>query len=318
MNNMGGITEIATAFPGNTGARPDNVAPLAEMLRLNGYSTGFFGKNHETAAWEVSPSGPTDRWPTRSGFDKFYGFIGGETDQWNPSLYDGLTRVETPHYPGYNFMTDMTDQAIAWMKFQKALTPDKPFFMYFAPGATHAPHHVPKEWIDKNKGRFDGGWDKMREATLARQIELGVVPKGTKLAAKPEDIKDWDKLSADEQKLFARQMEVYSGFGEYSDHEIGRLFDCHRRHGPARQHADLLHHRRQRDERRGRHVRHVQRDDLFQRRRGDGARRCSSTTTSGAGPGPIRTWPRAGPSRATRRSCGPSRFPPTTAAPATA
>ena len=224
MNNMGGITEIATAFPGNTGARPAKVAPLAEMLRLNGYSTGFFGKNHETAAWEVSPSGPTDRWPTRSGFDKFYGFMGGETDQWNPSLYDGLTRVPTPHYPGYNFMTDMTDQAIAWMKFEKALTPDKPFFMYFAPGATHAPHHVPKEWIDKNKGRFDAGWDKMREATLARQIEMGVVPKGTKLAAKPSDIKDWDKLSADEQKLFARQMEVYSGFGEYTDHEIGRLF----------------------------------------------------------------------------------------------
>jgi arylsulfatase A-like enzyme len=226
MNNMGGITEIATAFPGNTGQRPDSVAPLAEMLRLNGYSTGFFGKNHETAAWEVSPSGPTTRWPTRSGFDKFYGFMGGETDQWNPSIYDGLTRVPTPHTPGYNFMTDMTDQAIAWMKFQKALTPDKPFYMYFAPGAVHAPHHVPKEWIEKNKGRFDGGWDKMREATLARQIEMGVVPKGTKLAGKPKDIKDWDKLSADEQKLFARQMEVYSGFAEYCDHEIGRLFDA--------------------------------------------------------------------------------------------
>jgi arylsulfatase A-like enzyme len=226
MNNMGGITEIATAFPGNTGQRPDNVAPLAEMLRLNGYSTAFFGKNHETAAWEVSPSGPTDRWPTRSGFDKFYGFIGGETDQWAPSLYEGLSRVETPHYPGYNFMTDMTDQAIAWMKFQKALTPDKPFFIYFAPGAVHAPHHVPKEWIDKNKGRFDGGWDKMREETLVRQISLGVVPPGTKLATKPEDIKDWDKLTPDEQKLFARQMEVFSAFGEYCDHEIGRLFDA--------------------------------------------------------------------------------------------
>jgi arylsulfatase A-like enzyme len=226
MNNMGGITEIATAFPGNTGQRPDSVAPLAEMLRLNGYSTGFFGKNHETAAWEVSPSGPTTRWPTRSGFDKFYGFMGGETDQWAPSLYDGLSRVETPHYPGYNFMADMTDQAISWMKFEKALTPDKPFFMYFAPGATHAPHHVPKEWIDKNKGRFDTGWDKMREETLARQIATGIVPKGTKLAPKPKDIKDWDALSADEKKLFARQMEVYSGFGEYCDHEIGRLFDA--------------------------------------------------------------------------------------------
>jgi arylsulfatase len=225
MNNMGGITETATAFPGNTGQRPNNVAPLAEMLRLNGYSTGFFGKNHETAPWEVSVSGPTDRWPSRSGFDKFYGFFGGETDQWNPTIYDGLTRVPTPHHEGYNFMTDMTDKAIAWIKFQKALTPDKPFFMYFAPGATHAPHHVPKEWIEKNKGRFDAGWDKLREETLARQIALGVVPKGTKLANKPEAIKDWDKLSADEKKLFARQMEVYAGFGEYCDHEIGRLFD---------------------------------------------------------------------------------------------
>ena len=224
MNNMGGITEIATAFPGNTGQRPDNVAPLAEMLRLNGYSTAMFGKNHETAAWEVSPSGPTNRWPTRSGFDEFYGFIGGETDQWAPSLYEGLNRVVAPHYPGYNFMTDMTDHAIAWMKFQKSLTPDKPFFIYFAPGATHAPHHVPREWIAKYKGKFDGGWDKMREETLARQIVLGVVPAGTKLAPKPPAIKNWDALTADEKKLFARQMEVFAGFGEYCDEEIGRLF----------------------------------------------------------------------------------------------
>ena len=226
MNNMGSITETATGFPGNTGQRPNSVAPLAEILRLNGYSTAFFGKNHETAPWEVSVSGPTDRWPTRSGFDKFYGFFGGETDQWNPTLYDGMARIPTPRHPGYNFMTDMTDQAISWMKFQKSLTPDKPFFMYFAPGATHAPHHVPKDWIAKNKGRFDQGWDKLREETLARQIELGVVPKGTKLANKPADIKDWDTLGADEKKLFARQMEVYSAFGEYADNEIGRLFDA--------------------------------------------------------------------------------------------
>ncbi len=226
MNNMGSITETATAFPGNTGQRPASVAPLAEMLRLNGYSTAFFGKNHETAPWEVSPSGPTDRWPTRSGFDKFYGFFGGETDQWSPTLYDGMTRVATPHYPGYNFMTDMTDQAIAWMKFQKALTPDRPFFIYFAPGATHAPHHVPQEWIAKYKGRFDQGWDTLREETLARQIALGVVPPGTTLAPKPEAIRDWDTLTADEKRLYARQMEVYAGFGEYCDHEIGRLFEA--------------------------------------------------------------------------------------------
>jgi arylsulfatase len=226
MNNMGSITETATAFPGNTGQRPNNVAPLAEMLRLNGYSTSFFGKNHETAPWEVSPSGPTDRWPTRSGFDEFYGFIGGETNQWAPFLYHNLSPVEIPRDPNYHFMTDMTNKAIAWMQFQKALTPAKPFFMYFAPGATHAPHHVPKQWIAKYKGKFDQGWDAMREQVLARQIKLGVVPPGTKLAPKPEAIKDWDKLSADEKKLFAHQMEVFAGFGEYADFEIGRLIDA--------------------------------------------------------------------------------------------
>jgi arylsulfatase A-like enzyme len=223
MNNFGSIAETATSFPGQTGQRPNSVATIAEMLRLNGYSTAAFGKSHETAPWEVSPSGPTDRWPTRSGFDKFYGFIGGETNQWAPLIYDGMIQVEPSHDPNYNFMTDMTDQAIAWMGYQKSLTPDKPFFIYFAPGATHAPHHVPKEWIAKYKGKFDQGWDKVREETLARQIKLGVVPAGTKLAPKPEAIKDWATLSADEKKLFAREMEVFAGFGEYADTEIGRL-----------------------------------------------------------------------------------------------
>src|ERR1700722_13081635 len=223
MNNFGSIAESATAFPGQTGQRPNDVATIAEMLRLNGYSTAQFGKNHETAPWEVSPSGPTDRWPTRQGFDKFYGFMGGETNQWAPLIYDGMTQVEASHDPKYNFMTDMTDKAIDWMGYQKSLTPDKPFFIYFAPGATHAPHHVPKEWIAKYKGQFDQGWDKVREETLARQIKLGVVPPDTKLAPKPAAIKDWDTLSPDEKKLFARQMEVFAGFGEYADTEVGRL-----------------------------------------------------------------------------------------------
>ena len=223
VNNFGSISETGTSFPGQTGQRPNSVASVAEMLRLNGYSTAHFGKNHETAAWEVSPSGPTDRWPTRQGFDKFYGFMGGETNQWAPLIYDGMNQVELPKDPNYHFMTDMTDKAIAWMKSEKSLTPDKPFFMYFAPGATHAPHHVPKEWIAKYKGKFDQGWDKLREETLARQIKLGVVPAGTKLAPKPEAIKDWASLSADEKKLFTRQMEVFAGFGEYTDTEIGRL-----------------------------------------------------------------------------------------------
>jgi len=223
VGNMGSITETATAFPGQTGQRPNGIAPVAEMLRLNGYSTAAFGKSHETAAWEVSPSGPTDRWPTRSGFDKFYGFIGGEANQWSPGLYEDMTKVELPADPKYHLMTDLANQAIKWIGFQKALTPNKPFFTYFAPGATHAPHHVPSEWIAKYKGKFDQGWDKVREETLARQIKLGVVPAGTKLAPKPEAIKDWDKLSADEKKLFTRQMEIFAGFGEYADFEAGRV-----------------------------------------------------------------------------------------------
>jgi arylsulfatase len=224
--NMGFITEMATSFPGATGQIPNATAPLAEMLRLNGYSTGAFGKWHETAAWEVSVSGPFDRWPTHQGFDKFYGFIGGETNQWAPFLFDGVTQVELPDNPDYHFMTDMTDKARAWIKYQKALTPGKPAFVYFAPGATHAPHHVPKEWIARWKGKFDQGWDKLREETLARQIRMGLVPPGTKLAPKPQAIKDWDKLSEDEKRLFRRQAEVFAAFVEFTDHEVGRMLQA--------------------------------------------------------------------------------------------
>jgi arylsulfatase A-like enzyme len=224
--NMGSITETATAFPGQTGKRPDSVAPLAEMLRLNGYATAAFGKAHETAAWEVSPSGPTDRWPTRSGFDKFYGFIGGEANQWAPTIYDGLNQIETPTEPNYHLLPDMTRQAIAWMSYEKALTPDKPFFIYFAPGGTHAPHHVPAQWIEKYKGKFDQGWDKLRQETLARQKKLGIVPADTRLAPKPPGIKDWDALSADEKKLFAHQMEVFAAYGEFTDHCAGELLEA--------------------------------------------------------------------------------------------
>lgn len=221
--NMGFITEMATGIPGATGEIPNAVAPLAEMLRLNGYSTGAFGKWHETASWEVSVSGPFDRWPTRQGFDKFYGFIGGETNQWAPYLYNGVAPVELPDDPNYHFMADMTDKSIAWMKHQKAMTPERPFFVYFAPGATHAPHHVPQDWIAKWKGKFDQGWDKIREETLARQIALGVVPKGTQLASKPAAIADWDKLTADEKLLFTVQVETFAAFLDYTDHHIGRV-----------------------------------------------------------------------------------------------
>ena len=225
-NNAGSIMETATAFPGNNGVRPQSITPMAEILRQNGFSTAAFGKYHETPPWEISSAGPYDRWPSHSGFEKFYGFIGGETNQYAPLIYDGTAQVELPEDPKYHFTTDMTNQAVSWMKFQKALSPDKPFFMYFAPGATHAPHHVPAEWRDKYKGKFDQGWDKVREETLARQIKLGVVPAGTRLAPKPKDIKDWEALSAEEKKLFTRQMETYAGFAEHTDHEIGRLYSA--------------------------------------------------------------------------------------------
>jgi arylsulfatase len=169
----------------------------------------------------------------RQGFDKFYGFFGGETNQWAPLIYDGTTLVELPNDPTFHFMTDMTEKARAWIKHQKAMTPDKPSFVYFAPGATHAPHHVPQVWIDKWKGKFDMGWDKLREQSLARQIALGVVPPGTKLAPKPPEIKDWDKLSADEKRLFTRQAEVYAAFAEYTDHEIGRMLKAFEEVGQA-------------------------------------------------------------------------------------
>jgi len=224
--NMGAIIEMGTAFPGNTGQIPNNVAPVAEMLRLNGFSTAAFGKWHELAAWEASIAGPFDRWPTRQGFDKFYGFLGGETNQWAPFIYDGVHQVQIPADPNYHFLTDMTDQAVAWVKYQKALTPDRPFFVYYAPGAVHAPHHVPKEWIERWEGRFDQGWDVLREEIHARQIQLGVVPVGTPLAPKPDAIPDWSSLSDDEKRLFTRQFEVFAAFLEMTDHEVGRLIDA--------------------------------------------------------------------------------------------
>jgi arylsulfatase len=226
VNNMGSIIETGTGFPGNTGKIPQNVTPLAEILRLNGYSTGAFGKWHETAAWESNTIGPLDRWPIHQGFDKFYGFLGGETNQWAPFVYDGVHPVELPEDPNYHFMIDMTNQSIAWMKYQKALDPAKPFFMYFAPGATHAPHQVPQSYIDKYKGKFDEGWDAIRQEILDRQIKLGIVPKETKLAPKPEAIPEWETLSADQKRLYTKQVEVFAAYIDMMDYEIGRLINA--------------------------------------------------------------------------------------------
>jgi arylsulfatase len=224
--NVGSVMEVATGFPGNQGQRPDNAKYVSEILRQNGYSTAAFGKWHETAPWEVSVSGPFFRWPTHSGFDKFYGFIGGETNQWDPIIYDGVTKLEKPDKKDYHFTTDMSDQATKWIKFQKAMTPEKPFMVYYAPGAVHAPHHVAKKWINKYKGKFDKGWDKLREETFLRQKTLGIIPQNTILAPKPDDIKDWNQLSKKEQRLFAVQMETFAGFMEHTDYEIGRMIDA--------------------------------------------------------------------------------------------
>lgn len=228
MVGMGGITEIATSAPGYNSARPNSMAPLPEILRLNGYSTAQFGKCHEVPVWEATPVGPFDHWPTGSGFEYFYGFVAGETNQWYPAIHEGTKLVEPPKTPeeGYHFMEDMTDRAIAWVRQQRLLAGEKPFFMYFAPGATHAPHHVPKEWADKYKGKFDGGWDSLREETFARQKKLGVIPHDCELTKRPAEIPAWDSQTPEFQRVLAREMEVYAGFFEYADFHIGRLIDA--------------------------------------------------------------------------------------------
>ncbi|BBZ76138.1 arylsulfatase [Mycolicibacterium anyangense] len=225
---MGAITEMATSAPGNSSIRPKNKAPIAETLRLNGYSTAQFGKCHEVPVWEVSPVGPFHQWPTGSGFEYFYGFIGGEANQYYPGLYEGTTPVEPPRTPeeGYTLTADLADHAITWVRQQKALMPDKPFFMYFAPGATHAPHHVPAEWSDKYRGKFDEGWDVLREKIFDQQKKLGVIPESAELTPRHDEIPAWDDMSAELKPVLARQMEIYAGFLEQTDHEIGRVVDA--------------------------------------------------------------------------------------------
>jgi arylsulfatase len=226
--NMGGICEMATSAPGYTSVLPKDKAPLAMTLKLNGYATAQFGKCHEVPVWQTSPMGPFDSWPSGGGgFEYFYGFIGGEADQYYPGIYEGTTPLEPDKTPeqGYHFTEDMTNKAMGWVRQQKALMPDKPFFMYYAPGATHAPHHVPKEWIDKYKGKFDGGWDKLREETFARQKKLGVIPADAVLTNRPDEIPAYDDMPAELKPILAREMETYAGFLEHTDHQIGRLLD---------------------------------------------------------------------------------------------
>jgi arylsulfatase A-like enzyme len=207
---------------------PKDTATIGATLRGNGYATSWFGKNHNTPDWESSAAGPFDRWPTGMGFDYFYGFIGGETHQYYPVIFENTTAVEPKTSPtqGYHFMTDMTDKAIQYMKYCKSVAPRKPLFMYFAPGAAHAPHHAPKEWRDKFKGQFDAGWEKVREATYERQLKMGIIPPGTKLTPRPEWVAQWSTLSADQKKLYTRLMENFAGYLAFTDHEVGRFVDA--------------------------------------------------------------------------------------------
>jgi arylsulfatase A-like enzyme len=223
---MGSITETATSAPGNSSVRPNTKAPLPLTLKLNGYSTAQLGKCHEVPVWESSPLGPFDAWPAGGGgFEYFYGFIGGENNQYDPALYEGTTPIEPPRTPeeGYHLTEDLADKGVAWIRQQKALMPDKPFFMYFAPGATHAPHHVPKGWADRYRGEFAHGWDAQRERTFARQKELGVIDADAQLTARHDEIPAWDEMDPELIPVLERQMEVYAGFLEHTDAEVGRL-----------------------------------------------------------------------------------------------
>ncbi len=224
--NMGTVTEIGTGFEGYSSGVPNTAASIATILKHNGYSTSAWGKWHQTAVWEANPSGPFTTWPTGQGFDKFYGFIGGETHQFHPALYDGTTPVEPVLHDDYNLNDDLRERAIEWMRLQKAVAPEKPFFVYFAPGATHAPHQVAPQWVKPFAGKFNQGWDLLREEIFARQLEQGVIPENTLLTPRPEVIPAWDSLSEDQQRIASTLMETYAGFAAQTDYEAGLLIDA--------------------------------------------------------------------------------------------
>ena len=228
-NASGVITEMATGYPGYNSLLPRSSGSVGEALRENGYNTSWFGKMHNVPDWMSSQAGPFDLWPSGLGFEYFYGFLGGDTDQWHPALYENTRPIEPGPYtgnPNYILDHDLADKAIAWMRMQHALAPNKPWLLYYATGTAHAPHHAPKDWIAKYKGQFDQGWDKVREETLARQIKLGIVPANTQLTKRPEQIPAWDTLSVDQKRLYAHMMEVYAGALSYADDQIGRLLDA--------------------------------------------------------------------------------------------
>jgi len=223
------ITELGDGYPGYSGQIPASAGMVSEILRQNGYSTAFIGKNHNIADWETSVAGPYDRWPTRQGFDHFYGFLGGEANQWAPAVYRDNTPVELEIPKGmeghYTLNDSLADEVIKYIRKQKSATPDRPFFVYYAPGATHAPHHVPAEWIAKFMGKFDQGWDKYREEAYKRQLQLGVIPADAKLTPRPKEIPAWDSLSNDQKRVAIRLMETFAAYTAQTDHLLGRVLD---------------------------------------------------------------------------------------------
>lgn len=232
-NGMAGITEISTGYPGYDGIIPFENGFLSEILRDQGYATMAVGKWHLTPAEQTSAAGPYDRWPLGRGFDRYYGFLGGDTHQYYPELVHDNHQVPPPRKPedGYHLTKDLVDKAIQFVGDVHVVAPDKPFFLYFCTGAMHAPHHVPKEWADRYKGKFDMGWDEARQVIYRRQVELGIVPPGTELSRPDPDVPRWDSLSAEEKRLYARMMEVFAGFLEHTDHQIGRLVEFLERTG---------------------------------------------------------------------------------------
>ena len=225
--DTGVIMEAGVGYPGYNTLVPQSKRGLGDILKLNGYNTAWFGKNHNVPDWQTSQAGPFNLWPVGLGFEYFYGFVGGDTNQWAPALVENTRPIEPPHDdPNYNFDEDMADKAIAWLRMQHAMAPNKPFFAYYAPGTAHAPHHAPKEWIEKFKGKFDQGWDKQRELTIAKQKAMGIIPPNTQLTERSEGIEAWDSLNADEKKLFAHMMEVYAASLAHCDYEMGRIIDA--------------------------------------------------------------------------------------------
>jgi arylsulfatase len=223
----GVVMELGTGYPGYNSLMPKSAGTFAEVLRQNGYNTAWYGKNHNVPDWHSSQAGPFDLWPTGLGFEYFYGFLGGDANQWAPALFEGTKPIEPPHDdPNYHLDVDMADKAIARIRLLNAMAPDKPWLQYYAPGTAHAPHHAPKEWIAKFKGQFDQGWDKVREETLARQKQMRIVPANTQLTPRPKEIPAWDSLNADQKKVYARMMEVYAAALSHADHQIGRIVDA--------------------------------------------------------------------------------------------